>query len=101
MLVTNLRHYLGEDLSLIELTKEAAGLREYLGCITEAVTSRAPGDQDYGTMLNCRMGCGEDGIVVAYLDNSDPSTILWFCTCCDDKGQLTGWQDTVWDKRKA
>jgi hypothetical protein len=99
MLVTNLRHYLGEDLSLIKLPREAAGLREYLGCITEAVTSRVPHDQNYGTELNCRMGCGENGIVVAYFDNSVPRIIHWYCTCCDDKGQLTGWEDTIWDKR--
>ena len=96
MLIANLTHYLGEDLSLIKIPPPAAMLREFLGCIAEAVTSRDPCDQDYGTDFGCR-SCG-DGIVVAYFNQVDRSVILWRCTSCDERGQLTGWEGTVWDK---
>ena len=96
MLIANLKHYLGEDLSLIDIPAPAAALREFLGCLVEAVTSREPDDQNYATELRCRR-CS-DGIVVASFDKTDPSIIQWFCTCCDDKGQLTGWEGTIWDK---
>ena len=41
-LIANLKHYLGEDLSLIKIPAPAAALRVFLGCIVEAVTSRDP-----------------------------------------------------------
>jgi hypothetical protein len=96
-LIANLKHYLGDDLSLIKLPGPAAGLREFLGCITEAVTLRDPEDEDYGTELTCRRGC--ESIIFAFYDETDASIIQWFCSSCDDKGQLTGWEGTVWDKR--
>ena len=95
-LIANLRHYLGENLSLIEIPAPAATLREFLGCIAEAVTSRNPCEQNYGTNLRC--WCCEDGIVVAYFDKADKLVILWRCTSCDERGQLTGWEGTLWDK---
>ena len=41
-LIANLRHYLGDDLSLVKIPTPAAALREFLGCLVEAVTSRDP-----------------------------------------------------------
>jgi hypothetical protein len=95
-LITNLRHYLGEDLSLITIPPPAAALREFLGCIVEEVTSRAPDDENYVTRLKCRLGCGGD--IIAFVDSNDPSIIKWSCMSCQDQGQLTGWEGTVWDK---
>lgn len=95
-LIANLRHYLGDDLSLIKIPAPAAKLREFLGCLVEAVTSRDPDDENYGTELGCRHGC--DNIIVAFFDKDDPSIIRWFCGGCEDKGQLTGWEGTLWDK---
>ena len=96
MMVTNLKHYLGKDLSLINIPAPAATLREFLGCIVEAVTSREPDDENYGTELSCRQGC--ESIMIAFYDKTDPSVIHWSCSSCEDMGQITGWQDTVWDK---
>ena len=97
-LIANLRHYLGEDLSLIKIPAPAAALREFLGCIVEAVTSRDPADINYGTDLSCRQRC--ESIMIAFYDTTDPSIIHWSCSSCDDEGQITGWESTVWDKRK-
>lgn len=96
-LIANLRHYLGDDLSLIKIPAPAAGLREFLGCIAEAVTSREPNDKKYSTHLQCRNKCGQN--LIAYYSPDDRSIIKWFCNQCEDEGFLSGWEGTVWDKR--
>ena len=50
-LIVNLRHYLGEDLSLIKIPPPATALREFLGCIVESVPSRDPDENDDFTEL--------------------------------------------------
>jgi hypothetical protein len=100
-LIATLRHYLGDDLSLIKIPAPAAALREFLGCIVEAVTARDPGDEDYGTELSCRQGCEIcESIMLAFHDKTDPSVICWTCSTCGDEGQITGWEGTIWDKRR-
>ena len=94
-LITNLRHYLGDDLSLIKIPIPAATLREFLGCLVEAVTSRDPDDVNYVTQLKCRLHCGGD--IIVFFDPDDPSIIKWSCMFCEDEGQLTGWKGTIWD----
>ena len=96
-LIANLKHYLGEDLSLIKIPAPAAALREFLGCIVEAVTSRDPDDINYGTELSCRQGC--ESIMIAFYEKMDPSIIHWSCSTCGDDGQIRGWEGTIWDKR--
>jgi hypothetical protein len=94
--IANLRHYLGEDLSLIPLPRPAAGLREFLGCIVETVTSREPDDKLYDTSLKCRKKC--EGEIIAYFNPDNPSIIMWYCSSCRDEGQISGWEGTLWDK---
>ena len=96
-LIANLRHYLGEDLSLIKIPAPATGLREFLGCIVETVTSIDPNDKSYFTRIKCRKKCGQD--LIAYYSPDDPTIIKWFCNQCDDEGLLSGWEETIWDKR--
>jgi hypothetical protein len=98
-LIANLRHYLGDDLSLVKIPAPAATLRGVLGCLVEAVTSRDPDDENYVTPLKCRHsfdGCSGD--VIAFFDTGDSSIIRWSCAFCEDEGQITGWEGTVWDK---
>jgi len=97
--IANLRHYLGDDLSLIKIPAPAAGLREFLGCTVEAVTSRDPDDKSYSTRIQCRKKCGMN--VIAYYDPDNPAIIKWFCNQCDDHGLISGWESTIWDRRIA
>ena len=98
-LIANLRHYLGDDLSLVKIPIPAAALREFLGGLVEAVTSRDPDDENYVTQLKCRHSSdGCDGDVIAFFDPNDPSIIKWSCFFCEGEGQITGWEGTVWDK---
>jgi hypothetical protein len=98
-LIANLSHYLGDDLSLIKIPAPAAAIREFLGCIAEAVTSRDPDDVNYVTKLKCRKGSGGcDGAIIAFFDQDNPSIIKWSCMFCKDEGQLTGWERTTGTK---
>ncbi len=81
-LIANLRHYLGDDLSLIKIPGPAAALREFLCCVVEAVTSRDPDDINYVTQLKCRKGSGGcDGDIIAFFDQDNPSVIKCLDTC--------------------
>jgi hypothetical protein len=95
-LIANLSHYLGDDLSLIKIPAPAAAIREFLGCIAEAVTSRDPDDENYVTPLKCRLHCNSD--IIAFFDQDNPSIIKWSCMFCKDEGQLTGWERTTGTK---
>jgi len=102
--ITDIRHYLGQDLSIIELTDSAARLRDFLGSIIGTVTLRNPEEIDYVTEIKCRRRPGHrrcEGNIVAYFGEEDPSAIKWYCTFCDDSGYIRGWQGTVWDKTKS
>ena len=104
MLIADLRHYLGKDLGFIDLTAEAAGLRDYLGSIVAAVTLRGDWETDSETPVRCRRRPGHkwcEGNIIAFFDESEPSAIKWSCPFCGDVGYIRGWEGTFWDKRKS
>lgn len=101
ILVADIRHYLGQDLSIIDLPAPAARIRDYLGSIVEAVTSRNPQQEDYVTSVRCRRRPGHrrcKGEIIACFDETEPSAIKWFCPFCGDSGYIRGWQGTAWDR---
>ena len=100
MLIADMRHYLGPGLSFIELPGPAARLRDYLGLIVEAVTSRNREQSDYVTEVQCRRRPGHrrcEGDIIACLDENEPSAIKWYCPFCGDGGYIRGWEGTMWD----
>ena len=102
--ITDIRHYLGEDLSMVKLPAPAARLRDYLGSIVEAVTLRDDTEVDYVTQVRCRRRPRHrrcEGDIIAFFDETEPSAIKWFCPFCGDGGCIRGWQGTVWDKTKS
>ncbi len=104
MLIADLRHYLGQDLSIIELPAEAARLRDYLGSIVAAVTLRNDHETDKETPINCRKRPGHkqcEGNIIAFFAEEDPSAIKWGCPFCGDGGYIRGWEGTFWDKTKS
>jgi hypothetical protein len=99
--VTDMRHYLGQDLSLIELPAPASKLRDYLGSIIEAVTLRDCEQNNYVIHVRCRRRPGHrqcEGNIIACFDEAEPSAIKWYCLSCGDKGYIRGWGGTVWDR---
>jgi hypothetical protein len=96
-LIAKLSHYLGPDLKVVKIPGPAAALREFLGCIVEAVTSRDPDDLNNVTQVKCRKACG--GNIMAHFDQGNHLSIRWSCTSCKESGLLSGWENTLWDKR--
>ena len=102
--ITDIKHYLGEDLSMVKLPAPAARLRDYLGSIVEAVTLRDNTETNYVTKVKCRRRPGHrrcEGDIIAFFDEAKSSAIKWFCPFCGDSGYIRGWQGTVWDKTKS
>ena len=102
MLIADMRHYLGENLEDIDLPAPAARLREYLGSIVEAVTSRPEEETNYVTSGKCRKRVRRkpcEGHIVACFDEEEPGAIRWLCPLCCDGGYIRGWEGTVWDRR--
>ncbi len=101
--VTNMLHSLDDDGELAAPPGPARRLAEYMGSIVEAVTSRSPDDTNLWTIVICRRRPGHKpcrtNIVADYADG-DPITIIWECPACHDNGYITGWQETLWDKRR-
>ena len=104
MLIADMRHYLGDDLSLIELHAEATRLRDYLGSIIAVVTLRNSYETDSETPIRCRRRPGHKrckGNIIAYFDETEPSAIKWGCYFCGDSGYISGWEGTFWYKRRS
>ena len=102
MLIADLRHYLGQNLSLVELPVEAARLRDYLGSIVAAVTLRNDCETDKETVISCRRRPGHKrckGNIVAWFDETEASAIKWLCPMCGDGGYIRGWERTYWDRK--
>ena len=93
----NMRHYLGEDLSLIDMPVPAATLRDFLASVVKTVTSKELHNTDHSIDLLCRKRC--DTNIAAYYDPLDSSIIEWFCCECKDLGRISGWEETLWDRR--
>jgi len=104
VLIADMRHYLGQDLSLIELPSPAAKLRDYLGSIVAAVTLRNDWETDNETPISCRRRSGHkrcEGNIMAYFDEAGPSAIKWVCPLCGDGGFIRGRVGTAWDKTRS
>ncbi|MEI6150825.1 MAG: hypothetical protein WCS01_17155 [bacterium] len=101
--VTNVLHYLDEDGQFAVKSGPARRMAEYTGSIIEAVTSRPAGDDDWVTAIQCRRRPGRvrclAPIIAGYWEE-DPTTIVWGCPACKDEGYISGWQETLWDRRK-
>lgn len=101
--VTNMLHSLDEDGEFSVPPGPARRLAEYMGSIVEAVTSRPPDEEDWVIAIQCRRRPGHvrciAPIVAGYAEK-DPTTIVWVCPACKDEGYISGWQETLWDKRK-
>ncbi len=103
MLITDMKHYLGDDLSLVDLPAEAMRLRDYLGSIIAAVTLRNAWETDSEIPIQCRRRPGHKrckGNIMACFDETEPSAIKWCCPFCGDSGFIRGWEGTFWDKRR-
>ncbi len=101
--VTNMLHSLDENGEFCRESGPARRVAEHMGSIVEAVTSRSADEPSLWTNVLCRRRPGHKpcrtNIVADYADG-DPTTIIWECPACHDNGYISGWQETLWDKRR-
>ena len=101
--VTNMLHSLDKNGDFAREAGPGRRIAAYMGSIVEAVTSRPPDEDDWVTGIQCRRRPGHvrcsAPIIAGFADN-DPTTITWQCPACGDEGYISGWQETLWDKRR-
>lgn len=102
--VIDIRHYLDEGGNLSLPRGPARKLAEYVGSIVHAVTSLPMDSGLTVTSVRCRCRpkrkhCPAD--LIAGYSPGDRSVIAWQCPACGISGNVTGWQETQWDRRKV
>lgn len=99
--ITNITHYLDEHGELPpDIPREALQLAVYFGSIVAAVTSRF-NDTFQLHPVRCRrrpnrIPCREPIQAVVHRESQD---IDWHCPRCGDRGRISNWQGTPWDRR--
>ena len=94
-----MRHFLSDDGSLPDLPGPALALAFHLGSIVGWV-SRTPVKGLQDTNVNCRRSPGRQrcvGEIQAEL-SQHTRAIEWCCPLCGDRGLISGWEGTLWDK---
>lgn len=97
--VTDLTHLLDSE-GRIPDDPHVRRLAKYFGSIVAAVTA-LPGGSTRELSIKCRrrpkMKPCPGRICAGFQLGS--STIAWQCPECGDRGMLSNWQNTIWDKR--
>ncbi len=99
--ITDVRHFLDESGDLPALSGPALGLALFLGSIVAWMTRGTVGDAER-TNVNCRRRPGGRrciGEIAARFDSLDEA-IAWQCPRCGDRGIISGWQGSPWDRRR-
>src|SRR2546426_530742 len=98
--ITDMRHYLGPDDRLGNMPVRALNVALFLGSVVAWVTSR-PSGQVSRTNVPCRRSPKRRrclGEIHAGFDHTSEA-IIWQCPECGDRGHISGWAGTPWDRR--
>lgn len=98
-LVTDMTHFLTPD---GRIAIRSGTLAKFLGAIVEATTARGSGSPS-GSSLRCRRRPGHrpcGGVIESGIDGPT-NEILWRCIVCGDRGSISNWQHTPWDRSSA
>ena len=100
--VTDLRHYLDEETEDFPegIPGPALNVAIFLASIVAWVTDHFPEGEPH-TNIPCRSRRARRrcrGEIVAELHGAE---IIWHCPLCGENGVISGWEDTVWDRRRA
>ncbi len=92
-------HFLDTLKPDVDIPGPARRLAEYLGKIVEAATSSPPLAL-LNTEIRCRRRPGRKPCVghIRLVRDDDEGEIVWACTSCDDRGIISGWEGTPWDR---
>lgn len=96
MWVTDLRHFLDTDGTLVE--GRARRIAIYLSEIVQAATLRAVGGWSLSE-VRCRRRPGHKRCTrrVGVRRTEAPPAVEWECSGCRDGGTISGWEGTRWD----
>jgi hypothetical protein len=99
---TDIEHFLDvDDYPALNLSRPAERLMDYFGSIIEAVTSRDEKKAVKITGIRCRRRPGRqrcEGRIIAGIAEESPEVIRWECPICSDRGFISGWHGSMWDK---
>ena len=97
--ITDMRHFLEVEDTEVGVRGPARQLVEYFGRIVEAATSHPPMFL-LNTEIRCRRRPGRRPCVghIRLVCNEDEGEIVWECTSCDDRGIISGFEGTPWDR---
>lgn len=98
--IVNLRNCLPDN-SLFPLPSRIGRSLAYYGNMVKAATSRGVG-KPFRSAITCSRRPGHKpckGKIMLLL--REDGIVEWECESCDYNGLLSGWQDTMWDLRKA
>lgn len=97
--ITDLRHFLDEKGGIAPPKGPARRMAEYFSAIVAMITEM---DENLfeQSQVRCRRRPGRKpcpGIIEGYV-HPEPDDILWWCPECGDKGSISNWQGTLWDR---
>jgi hypothetical protein len=99
---TDIQHFLDADgYPAPGLPRPAERLMEHFGSIIEAVTGRNEKKATKITDVQCRRRPGHwrcEGRILAAIAEVNPEAVEWECPLCSDRGLITGWRGSIWDK---
>ncbi len=97
--VTNIQHFLNESGELGDLPKPALNLVNHIISIIEEATLGNE-NEPRETSIQCRRRPGRKkctGKIITYINERNPTQLIWFCPDCDDNGAITGWESTIYN----
>jgi hypothetical protein len=91
-------HYLDETGAIPDHVHAATGIRDHLASIVEFVTSRSITEEERSS-IRCRRRPGRKPCRGWIRTRIDPESreIVWNCPVCNDRGVISGWENTQWD----
>jgi hypothetical protein len=97
--ITDMTHFLDVLDPDADVPASARRFAEYMGRIVEEATVNPPLIL-LDTAIRCRRRPGRKPCPghIRLICNDDVGEILWECTSCDDRGSISGWQGTPWDR---
>ena len=97
--ITDMRHFLDVLEPDVDIPGPARRLAEYLGRIVEAATAKPPMFLRHSD-IRCRRRPGRKPCVghIRLVYNEDEGEIVWECTACDDRGIISDFEGTPWDR---
>lgn len=101
--ITDMRHFVDEHGELPDdMPSRALRLAQFQGSIVAWMTATGGLDgQMSRTNVNCRrnpnrLPCLGEILAVFEVESE---AIVWECPLCEDKGRISGWEGTSWDRR--